>query len=410
MINQKFLNCIKKGLGRAYLELECATNREEYKETLIYACFKDCSNDFVVEGSKGRYLYDLVSLLDDKNHFKQLIINFLKNNLPNRNIFAQLVDILHAFFDDGDTSLGEFFSEYYTTFITTKKWCKNKIMCFEYLCIVMCEIFDYKKVIQILKDIERLKIDQNKLLWFVSVVSTEYRKNKAIKKYIREEKIEHKEYNHTFEEFISLDEEARLYGFPYWATDDEYEKCVKFLKETKDKDKIITILSEFQDVHCPRRLPEDLLFSMLGISSEIDHEVYCTLSYMKSKRVEKHALTLLNDKKNVGNVARMLMTNYKKGYKQLVIDLCKKVKFHFKEHNYLTFDVVDFMYNTKKDLPNEILFYVYEKSYSAFYREYIVDCMKKRKLLTKEILVELLYDSDFEIRQKANRWLRNKVI
>ena len=65
-----FLDTIKKGLGVAYIELENAPNREEYRETLLYACFIDCSNDFTSEGSKGFYIYNLISLLDDKEYFK----------------------------------------------------------------------------------------------------------------------------------------------------------------------------------------------------------------------------------------------------------------------------------------------------------------------------------------------------
>ena len=40
MLKKDFINNIRKGLGRAYLELESAENKEEYRETLLYACFK----------------------------------------------------------------------------------------------------------------------------------------------------------------------------------------------------------------------------------------------------------------------------------------------------------------------------------------------------------------------------------
>jgi hypothetical protein len=32
--------------------------------------------------------------------------------------------------------------------------------------------------------------------------------------------------------------------------------------------------------------------------------------------------------------------------------------------------------------------------------------MKKRKLLTKELLTEMLHDADVDIRIKANKWLK----
>ena len=69
MLKKKFIDDIRKGLGRAYLELESAENKEEYKETLLYACLNNCSYDFITEGSKGAYLFDLINLFDNTSYF-----------------------------------------------------------------------------------------------------------------------------------------------------------------------------------------------------------------------------------------------------------------------------------------------------------------------------------------------------
>ena len=55
------------------------------------------------------------------------------------------------------------------------------------------------------------------------------------------------------------------------------------------------------------------------------------------------------------------------------------------------------MNHTKKDYPDEILLINYKKSYDSFDREYIVDIMKKRKLLTPLIIEECQYDFDYLI-------------
>ena len=101
----------------------------------------------------------------------------------------------------------------------------------------------------------------------------------------------------------------------------------------------------------------------------------------------------------------MLMNNYKKDYKELLVNAYKKIKFPFYKYTPLVSYTIDFMYSTKKDLPDEILFYTYEESYDALEREYIVDCMKKRKLLTKEFLNKLQHDLDYNIQKKATKWL-----
>ena len=123
--------------------------------------------------------------------------------------------------------------------------------------------------------------------------------------------------------------------------------------------------------------------------------------------MENLALTLLQNKENAINAIHMLMNNYKKDYRKLLVDAYKKIRFSFYNYTPLVSYTIDFMYSAKKDLPDEILFYTYEESYDAFDREYIVDCMKKRKLLTKEFLNELQHDSDYETRKKATNWLRS---
>ena len=62
--------------------------------------------------------------------------------------------------------------------------------------------------------------------------------------------------------------------------------------------------------------------------------------------------------------------------------------------------------NKKKDMPDEILYINYYNDYCAFNREYIVKCMNKRNLLTESIKEELKYDSDYEIRKYANRYIK----
>lgn len=409
MLKKNFIDNIRRGLGRAYLELESAENKEEYRETLLYACLNNCSYDFVTEGSKGAYLFDLICLFDDTAYFKQNIVEFLQNKLPKRNLFAQLLDILKCYYYQGDVEIKRFLNDYYKYFIENGKWTKNKIVCYEYLCIITYQIFGLKKVLHILKDIEKLKINKNDIGWFLFLISFKYKKNPTIQSFLPEEDNAPKTHNHTFEEFLKSARENRFNcSFAHWAPDIEYEKCINYLKQTKNEDDIILILDAFQYENTPKVIPEELLFSLLNVhSKDVDIEIYRTLSYMKSKKVENLSLTLLKDKENVISAMHMLMNNYKNEYKKLLVDAYKKIKFSFYKYTMLVSYTIDFMYRTKKDLPDEILFYTYEKSYDAFDREYIVDCIKKRKLLTREILNELKYDSNYEIRKKATKWLNS---
>lgn len=409
MIKRIFLDNIRKGLGRTFFELQYATNKEEYKETILYACFTDCSFNFITDGSKGGYLYNLISLLNDNQYFKQQITSFLENNSPKRDLFAQLIDILVCYIVDGDNEIKMFLNDYYINFTKKSIHSKNNILCYEYLCIVMHQIFGFNKVLSILKDIERLKIDKNELGWFLSIISYKYKNNKTIQSFLPkiEDNNQVENLDQTFEEFIKLPEEYRWRRyFSLRASNSELKKCIEYLRITNNKKDILNILEAFQYEDCAKKIPEDVLFSLLNKhDKDVDKEIYTILSFIKSKKVEQLALTLINDKQNIVSAIHMVMVNYKKEYKELLSNAYKKVRFTFYGYNPLISYTIDFMRTKKKDLPNEILLYAYEKSFDEFNREYVVEIMKKRKLLTTELVNELKYDSNYNIRKKANKWI-----
>ncbi|MDE5856167.1 MAG: hypothetical protein K2H06_03875, partial [Anaeroplasmataceae bacterium] len=78
-----------------------------------------------------------------------------------------------------------------------------------------------------------------------------------------------------------------------------------------------------------------------------------------------------------------------------------------KSYSSLTYDTIHFMNHKRKDYPDEILLLNYSKAYSSFQREHIFDILKKRELLTKEIIEECCYDFNSEISAKANRLFRS---
>ena len=75
MLKRKFIDNIKKGLGSAYIELCNAKDQEEYRDSLVYSITHSCTYDFIYEGSKGNYLYEMIGLFDDKNYFIDIVEN-----------------------------------------------------------------------------------------------------------------------------------------------------------------------------------------------------------------------------------------------------------------------------------------------------------------------------------------------
>ena len=95
------------------------------------------------------------------------------------------------------------------------------------------------------------------------------------------------------------------------------------------------------------------------------------------------------------------MTNYNSSLRYILVNAYNKVKFSFKKYEPLIYWTTDFMNTVKKHLPDELLFVAYNNSYSSFSREFVVDCMCKRKLLTKDFVEELKHDANYDICKKA---------
>ena len=69
------------------------------------------------------------------------------------------------------------------------------------------------------------------------------------------------------------------------------------------------------------------------------------------------------------------------------------------------YDVMDVFASGKKK-PNELLLYMYRNTLCSFCREYVVREMGRRHMLTRELLEEMQYDSNSDIRKYVDKKLR----
>jgi hypothetical protein len=69
--------------------------------------------------------------------------------------------------------------------------------------------------------------------------------------------------------------------------------------------------------------------------------------------------------------------------------------------------ILDLFRTKRRNLPKELLYYMYENTLCSECREYYVREMKRQKLLTEQIIEECKHDSNYDIRKYAGR-LRRK--
>jgi len=398
MVYKKIFNDIRKGLGSVYYVV--SNDLEKYKETVLYSILHNCTDNFIFEGSKGYYLYDLILLYDDVSYFINPVKELLSKTY-NRDLFAQCIDILVNHYYDNNPNIKEFIYDFYKDMVRKKYFNRNKILCFEYLCIVLYDLYGKKIIDIVLNDVNKIGIHHDDLSWFMSIIN--YKDLSSSDDY---EKIE---YKYNFTEFLEMIKNNKFcYCLAQFGNTFENEKCMDFLNMTNDLDLINKILDNYQSYRLyNNKIKATYIFKLLSLVSkfndDIDYKVYDILSCYKHKEIERLGLSLINNPKFLKIGIKMLITNYHKKYNDLLINSYKKIKFSFKRHEDLVGDISRFMNSVKKDLPDELLFISYKENYCSFCRLGVVKALRRRNLLTKDLIIELKYDSNYEIRKYARR-------
>lgn len=404
-----FLNNIRRGLGRAYLELRDSDNRIDYLDTLIYACLNDCSYNYVVEGPKSDYLYRMIKLFDDKiqGKMKEIIINSL-DYADSTGLLFQKLQLLYEYYLDGDKNIGARLWSFYECFIMkTTRWTKKKLLSFEILAITIDKILGLRKTKKVIQYIESHHLNKDYLGWYCYRLSMMYKKNSYIAEFVKENSQSNSSrYVYTLENLLTTTDRQFISLYVLHASDEEIDKTYEYLKTTKNINHIKNILMSFDDSCTNRRIPDDIYRSLLHqFNGLLDSYIYEAAKHNQSDLILKLGLQLIETKKYLSCGLVMLFNNYSPKYKDVIVRAYKKVNFSFfNDHScLLTHQTIDFMNHKKKNYPDEILRINYEKSYDSFLRESIYDIMKKRKLLTNDIIYECQYDFDYELSMKSRK-------
>ena len=106
----------------------------------------------------------------------------------------------------------------------------------------------------------------------------------------------------------------------------------------------------------------------------------------------------------------MLLCNYTANDKQLLLtELCKiKVDYRDKSDWHGIGSKILQVKDQNVRLPKEFFIYIYENTLCSCCRESAVRALAKRQWLTKKMIEECRYDSNYEISEYVNRYYRNK--
>src|SRR5690606_34799511 len=95
-----------------------------------------------------------------------------------------------------------------------------------------------------------------------------------------------------------------------------------------------------------------------------------------------------------------------------IIESFKQVKVDYQNKFgwYGLFSKLISLLNSNKNTGIEILLnYMFNETLSSYQREYILDVMIKRNLVTYDFLVPVVYDSEYDIASKARKYLKRMM-
>ena len=72
-------------------------------------------------------------------------------------------------------------------------------------------------------------------------------------------------------------------------------------------------------------------------------------------------------------------------------------------------DLLDLFETPGRGKPTELLLYMYRNTLCSFCREYVVREMGRRRMLTQELLEEMQYDCNEDIRKYADKKLSDMM-
>lgn len=106
----------------------------------------------------------------------------------------------------------------------------------------------------------------------------------------------------------------------------------------------------------------------------------------------------------------MLAANYEED-REIFVHAVKQIPVTYEDgawHGVFN-DVMDLFSGPAKHKPNELLPYMYKNTLCSFCRAYVVREMGRRRMLTRDMLEEMRYDCNEEIRGYAERKTSNII-
>lgn len=457
MTKKQFKHDLQRGLGSCVLELKNTEDIEKFRPLVLWACSRDLAYDVQSEGSRGFYLYQLITQFPDYMLFLEVVEKRLFQCMCSHGWeFFQDCELLSFFASSGNSRslaiLEDCYEKLLQILLRKRKRTKYGTLPeqdnFESLCISLVSIChtDRKAIIKQYKTIVRdlgMLIKENALYsfsgweWFQSVSETTLGK-RTVRNLLYHSDADEctKIFVHSMEEELGTREEKRegndrqitetadeIYAIlrnvgtvgqdlPLYLAHrmmrqnrrQEVRKLAEYYKKETEPNIRFRLLKLLANRPCAEMLDiVQLLADSESEDTDFASKALCALTYRRDARVREYAFELLKKGIHKAEAVSMLAANYESADKDFFVRAVKEipVKNRDGEWHGIFSDVMDLFESPAKCKPRELLPYMYQNTFCSYCREHVVKEMGRRRMLTRELLEEMQYDCNEDIRAYA---------
>lgn len=424
-IKKQFFDSLKRGTGEAYILLK--ENRHiDFSGLIIKGATNNYSYDNQSEGSRADYIYRFINDSKQKDRIVKSVLTKLLSEKNDDYELDQMCDLAVKFYKAGYSEAKQIvYNRFEKNILEDYAFCGTE---------AVMELHGVEGVLKVAELVGKILIenpDDDESSWRIDDFQKRNKKvdiykelekasstNKFIKAYynsIQENKWtlpRHRKIKRFTYELVKEKMESKRFGFlssdrNNELTELEVEKLANEFLIEKDNQKKEMYLRFFSSRKFPFHYTP--IFKIANgrnpkNTRTVEYAIEA-LKYFKSDEIRQFAIERIKTKKNPADFLCLLVSNYKKGDFQLVVEVINRSNNYDYIHS-IVFGIIEiFEINPTKECK-EPLELIYNKMNCGLHRIDIVELLNKNKVLSDKILKELEFDSEDRIR-KLYRKIKN---
>ncbi|WP_411346227.1 hypothetical protein ACE3MZ_09695 [Paenibacillus sp. WLX1005] len=433
----RFKQEFKRGLGSSFMELQRTSNREQYKDIVLWACLHNTCYDMQSEGGRSEFLYQAIKLYEDSAYFESEIIHTFMKSPKDSSAFDQICELVYSFAADGSIQAKKAMYEKYDSLLET---CSRYSASFqednlEVLCICLTSLDGFTAFEKIVAELgEKIHTKQASLQfsWFYCNAESKFGKQRVVT-YLEKHAEQQDNIKAFFDVVTSSYFIARSTDSTVSVTLQDVLNAarigfargisLRFAKIASDADLItlanvavqetdpriqLELLWTFRKVPFP--LHPDWIFQ-LAEHKQVDlREIAFTMmQHLPIEQVRDYALNVLHQQKEAANVLELLCSCYRPGDEPMLYKGIKSLSISYAtgEWHSVFMSAKKLLNNRSNQMTSQLFMYMYRTTLCSHCRYDLVRKMYDQNMLTDHILQQCLYDSHEDTRAFARRKLQN---